>query len=97
MAQYNKLQVLTAMKETGIVPVFYHSDPAVAKQVLKACYDGGIRVFEYANRGDFAQGVFIPFGLTDDDDASGERTGGFGSTGRREASAMDAGFPRRQP
>jgi dUTP pyrophosphatase len=45
----------------------------------------------------FAQGVFIPFGLTDDDDASGERTGGFGSTGRREASAMDAGFPRRQP
>ena len=41
----------------------------------------------------FAQGVFIPFGLTDDDDASGERTGGFGSTGRREASAMDAGFP----
>ena len=58
MAQYDKLQVLTAMKETGIVPVFYHSDPVVAKQVLKACYDGGIRVFEYANRGDFAQGVF---------------------------------------
>ena len=58
MAQYSKPQVLLAMKETGIVPVFYHSDPAVAKQVLKACYDGGIRVFEYANRGDFAQGVF---------------------------------------
>ena len=37
MAQYDKLQVLTAMKETGIVPVFYHSDPVVAKQVLKAC------------------------------------------------------------
>ena len=30
----------------------------------------------------FAQGVFLPFGLTDDDDARGERTGGFGSTGR---------------
>jgi dUTP pyrophosphatase len=29
----------------------------------------------------FAQGVFLPFGLTDDDDARGERTGGFGSTG----------------
>ena len=58
MAQYSKLEVLTAIKESGIVPVFYHSDPAVAKQVLKACYDGGIRVFEYANRGDFAQGVF---------------------------------------
>jgi len=29
----------------------------------------------------FAQGVFVPFGLTDDDEARGERTGGFGSTG----------------
>ena len=30
----------------------------------------------------FAQGVFLPFGLTEDDDARGERTGGFGSTNR---------------
>lgn len=29
----------------------------------------------------FAQGVFLPFGITVDDDAAGERTGGFGSTG----------------
>lgn len=29
----------------------------------------------------FAQGVFLPFGLTEDDRAEGERTGGFGSTG----------------
>ena len=28
----------------------------------------------------FAQGVFLPFGITEDDSASGERTGGFGST-----------------
>lgn len=46
------------MKATGLVPVFYHKDPEVAKQVLKACYEGGIRVFEFANRGDFAQEVF---------------------------------------
>lgn len=58
MAQYNKLQVLAAMKETGIVPVFYHGDVETAKHVLKACYEGGIRVFEFANRGDFAQEVF---------------------------------------
>ena len=32
----------------------------------------------------FAQGVFLPFGLTEDDDARGERTGGFGSTGTRQ-------------
>ena len=28
----------------------------------------------------FAQGIFLPFGLTEDDDADGERQGGFGST-----------------
>ena len=28
----------------------------------------------------FAQGIFLPFGITEDDDADGERTGGFGST-----------------
>ena len=28
----------------------------------------------------FAQGIFLPFGITVDDDADGERTGGFGST-----------------
>jgi 2-dehydro-3-deoxyphosphogluconate aldolase/(4S)-4-hydroxy-2-oxoglutarate aldolase len=40
------------------VPVFYHADASVAKQVLKACYDGGVRAFEFTNRGDFAQEVF---------------------------------------
>jgi dUTP pyrophosphatase len=29
----------------------------------------------------FAQGIFLPFGITIDDEAEGERTGGFGSTG----------------
>ena len=46
------------MEETGIIPVFYHSDIDVAKQVVKACYEGGIRVFEFTNRGDFAHDVF---------------------------------------
>ena len=58
MAQYNKLEVLSAMKETGIVPVFYHKDLETAKNVVRACYEGGIRAFEFANRGDFAQEVF---------------------------------------
>ena len=26
------------------------------------------------------QGIFVPFGVTDDDNAEGERLGGFGST-----------------
>ena len=58
MAKYNKIQVITTMKETGIVPVFYNSNLEISKNVLRACYEGGIRAFEFANRGDFAQEVF---------------------------------------
>lgn len=46
------------MAETGMVPVFFHKDVEVAKQVIKACYDGGVRVFEFTNRGDFAHEIF---------------------------------------
>lgn len=58
MAKYNKIQVLSTVKETGIVPVFYNSDLETSKNVLRACYEGGIRAFEFANRGDFAHEVF---------------------------------------
>ena len=58
MAKYNKQQVIAAMKETGMVPVFYHADLETAKAVVKACYEGGVRAFEFTNRGDFAQEVF---------------------------------------
>lgn len=58
MAKYSKIQVIAAMESTGMVPVFYHKDAEVAKKVLKACYDGGVRVFEFTNRGDFAHEVF---------------------------------------
>lgn len=58
MAQYTRIEVAQTMKATGIVPVFYHADVELCKQVVKACYDGGIRVFEFTNRGDFAAEVF---------------------------------------
>lgn len=41
-----------------MVPVFYHKDAEVAKAVVKACYDGGVRAFEFTNRGDFAHEIF---------------------------------------
>lgn len=58
MAKYNKLDVLNTIRESGMVPVFYHQDVEVAKKVVKACYDGGVRAFEFTNRGDFAHEVF---------------------------------------
>ncbi len=58
MAKYSKSEVFAAMKETGIVPVFYHADVEVCKSVVKSCYEGGIRAFEFTNRGEFAHEVF---------------------------------------
>ena len=58
MARFTRLQVTLQMAETGMVPVFYHPDTEVCKHVLRACYNGGVRVFEFTNRGDFAHERF---------------------------------------
>lgn len=58
MAKYTRIQVAQAMQETGLVPLFYHEDVELCKGVLKACYDGGARLLEFTNRGDFAHEVF---------------------------------------
>jgi len=58
MAKYTRIEVVEVMKNTGMVPLFYHEDVEVAKSVLKACYDGGARLLEFTNRGDFAYKVF---------------------------------------
>lgn len=58
MARFTRIEVALKAKETGMVPVFYHKDAEIGKKVLKACYDGGARVFEFTNRGDFAHEVF---------------------------------------
>ena len=58
MAKYTRLEVAQVMRETGMVPLFYHPDIELGKKVLKACYDGGSRLMEFTARGDFAFEVF---------------------------------------
>ena len=58
MARFTRIEVATAMKETGIIPVFFNKDLQLAKDILLATYKGGARVFEFTNRGDFAHEVF---------------------------------------
>ena len=58
MAKFSRLEVVTKMMETGMVPLFYHSDVEVAKKILKACYQGGARLLEFTSRGDFAYQIF---------------------------------------
>jgi 2-dehydro-3-deoxyphosphogluconate aldolase/(4S)-4-hydroxy-2-oxoglutarate aldolase len=58
MAQFTRIEVATAMKETGMIPLFFSNDIELSKNVLKACYDGGARLMEFTARGDFAHEVF---------------------------------------
>lgn len=58
MARFNRQQVVETIKTTAMVPVFYNPDLEISRKVLKACYDGGVRTFEFTNRGDKAAEVF---------------------------------------
>ncbi|HPG08590.1 MAG TPA: bifunctional 4-hydroxy-2-oxoglutarate aldolase/2-dehydro-3-deoxy-phosphogluconate aldolase [Saprospiraceae bacterium] len=58
MARFTRLQVAQTMASNGMVPLYYHSDVALGKEILKACYLGGARLLEFTNRGDYAHEVF---------------------------------------
>jgi 2-dehydro-3-deoxyphosphogluconate aldolase/(4S)-4-hydroxy-2-oxoglutarate aldolase len=58
MARNASIIVYSRIEETPIVPLFFNADLTVAQHVLKACYDGGIRVFEFTNRGAEAPAIF---------------------------------------
>lgn len=53
-----KQYIIKTMRSSGLIPVFNHTDPATCKSVVKACYEGGIRVFEFTNRSQSAAKVF---------------------------------------
>ncbi len=55
----DRLAVLAAMVDQGVIPVFYHPDVEVCKNVIQACANGGAKCVEFTNRGDFAWHVFM--------------------------------------
>ena len=59
MAAKDRMAVLTAMMEQGVIPVFYHPDVEVCINVIQACANGGAKCIEFTNRGDFAPHVFL--------------------------------------
>ncbi len=59
MTTFSIDSIQQAMRTSGMIPVFYHTDLEVAKGVLDASYKGGVRVFEFTNRGGNAFDVFI--------------------------------------
>ena len=58
MARHTRLEVLNAMVETGLVPVFHHGDLDIARSIVDALSRGGARVIEFTNRGDHAFEIF---------------------------------------
>ncbi|WP_405203022.1 bifunctional 4-hydroxy-2-oxoglutarate aldolase/2-dehydro-3-deoxy-phosphogluconate aldolase [Dokdonia sp. LLG6352-1] len=58
MARFTRIEVAQAMKDTGIVPLFYNESIEVGKNILKACHSAGARVIEFTSRGDNAHKVF---------------------------------------
>jgi 2-dehydro-3-deoxyphosphogluconate aldolase/(4S)-4-hydroxy-2-oxoglutarate aldolase len=59
MATKDRMAVLSAMMEQGVIPVFYHPEAEVCVNVIQACADGGAKCAEFTNRGDFAAQVFF--------------------------------------
>ena len=58
MARFDRLTVYQTMFADGMVPLFYHADIEVARQIMRALAEGGGRLLEFTNRGDFAIEVF---------------------------------------
>lgn len=47
---FSKDEVISVMRDTGIVPLFTHDNAEEAQQVVEAAYHGGVRTFEFTNR-----------------------------------------------
>lgn len=58
MPRFPKHKVAEKILEIGLVPVFHNDDVGIAKKIVESCADGGAKVVEFANRGDFAYQVF---------------------------------------
>lgn len=66
----------------GIIDSDYYNNSENEGNIIIALHNYGDRILEI-NPGDkIAQGIFVKFGVTDDDKAKGTRTGGIGSTGK---------------
>jgi 2-dehydro-3-deoxyphosphogluconate aldolase/(4S)-4-hydroxy-2-oxoglutarate aldolase len=58
MKQNTTEELIQTMEKSGLIPVFYHPEPEVCKEVVAAAYRAGVRVFEFTNRGENALELF---------------------------------------
>jgi len=55
---FSRSQIITAMKTTGVIPMYYHGEVATALKLMEVLHAGGARVIEFTNRGPNAFEVF---------------------------------------
>ena len=66
---------------TGVIDSdYYHADNE--GHILVRVVNGGDHPMTISRGERFGQGVFLPYGLAEEQDAPDKRRGGFGSTGR---------------
>jgi len=58
MARFQRLDVITSLLETGLLPLFYNADLNPAIELAAACARGGAYAVEFTNRGEEAYPVF---------------------------------------
>lgn len=77
-----KKKKLVIPQSMGIIDADYYNNADNEGEMFFAFYNLSNEPVEIKKDEKLGQGIFMKYYTTDDDDAEGERTGGFGSTGK---------------
>lgn len=84
--------ILQAIQKQGMLPLFYHANVQESVAIVQTLYTGGIRVFEFTNRGEEALDVFKALLAARDKDMPGLYLGiGTIKTEEQARNFIDAG------
>lgn len=67
----------------SVIDQDYYGNPGNDGNIGVVLRNSGVKAVKLEKGERICQGMFVQFGLTDDDRATGERAGGFGSTGKK--------------
>jgi 2-dehydro-3-deoxyphosphogluconate aldolase/(4S)-4-hydroxy-2-oxoglutarate aldolase len=70
-----KKKTLNLIIEQGMLPQYFHADPIVSVQIMKALYHAGLRAIEYTNRGETAISNFFEMRKVADKELPGLQLG----------------------
>ncbi len=76
-------QAIQAIKEQGVLPLFYHDEASICITVVKTLYEAGIRCVEFTNRGTAALSNFKSM-IMERDVSMPQLTLGIGTIGNRD-------------